>query len=267
MSSYILSCDCTGCNGIEAKNICGQCKAVYYCNTTCQRNHWVDHKTNCKLMKKFIALNTKQTEDIDKFSINNTKSLGEKCGICKDVIQDTRDVMHLQCIHVVCVSCMTEMTANALGAAINCPLCKSKGKGKNNNQSEPEQVNMYQQLYVNALRFSNKAESFPKTSAARGHYCDLSNNELDKLELEQLQAKVSEYKNKIKNNNNNNMDTATDYNQKHILAFEKAVLNVMLLYAKVLCIGGDYRGCITKCDELLCDYKELIILDPLALIY
>lgn len=39
---------CHSCNQSPAKNICGRCKVVFYCNTECQKNDWPKHKTICK---------------------------------------------------------------------------------------------------------------------------------------------------------------------------------------------------------------------------
>eukprot|EP01084_Bolivina_argentea_P037936 70145_1 len=43
---------CANCSKYIAKNRCGGCKSVYYCNIDCQRNHWKIHKLDCSQMKQ-----------------------------------------------------------------------------------------------------------------------------------------------------------------------------------------------------------------------
>ena len=38
---------CTSCLKAEAKQRCGGCKKVYYCDAQCQRSHWPKHKPTC----------------------------------------------------------------------------------------------------------------------------------------------------------------------------------------------------------------------------
>ena len=49
-----IVCSFCGLPQTETRNfdklIC-PCKSTRYCNTTCQRNHWLDHKKNCKHLR------------------------------------------------------------------------------------------------------------------------------------------------------------------------------------------------------------------------
>lgn len=42
---------CAVCAKENCTNRCGACKAVYYCSTNCQKEHWTVHKTNCNKNK------------------------------------------------------------------------------------------------------------------------------------------------------------------------------------------------------------------------
>ena len=44
--------ECAGCGSESAKNRCGGCNQVYYCDKQCQRKHWKTHKKQCKFKKK-----------------------------------------------------------------------------------------------------------------------------------------------------------------------------------------------------------------------
>eukprot|EP01083_Nonionella_stella_P030425 83403_1 len=47
-TNYTLSTrTCSSCKHKDAKLRCSGCKAVYYCNEDCQRNHWKVHKKEC----------------------------------------------------------------------------------------------------------------------------------------------------------------------------------------------------------------------------
>lgn len=39
---------CAQCNKQNCKNRCSNCKAVFYCSVSCQKDHWKTHKTNCR---------------------------------------------------------------------------------------------------------------------------------------------------------------------------------------------------------------------------
>ena len=47
--------NCQYCHKI-ARLRCQACKNVYYCDKTCQQNHWIQHKDNCKFKYLHICL-------------------------------------------------------------------------------------------------------------------------------------------------------------------------------------------------------------------
>ena len=43
---------CTACSATPAKLLrCSQCQGAWYCDSTCQRTHWISHKAECKRLK------------------------------------------------------------------------------------------------------------------------------------------------------------------------------------------------------------------------
>jgi hypothetical protein len=49
-----------------AKNLCSNCKAVYYCGRECQTKHWKFHKPGCTAVKQELAKLKKEEEKLDK---------------------------------------------------------------------------------------------------------------------------------------------------------------------------------------------------------
>ena len=47
------NCQCCRLVPFEKKLFCcGGCKVAHYCNKTCQKNHWSEHKVICKKLRK-----------------------------------------------------------------------------------------------------------------------------------------------------------------------------------------------------------------------
>jgi hypothetical protein len=74
---------CTACHKLEDPDegelleICDRCKLVKYCTASCQRDHWPNHKKNCKKLSKssvperLLAMD----ENIDKSYANSTANV------------------------------------------------------------------------------------------------------------------------------------------------------------------------------------------------
>ena len=68
---------CAGCNKKKGTKKCGGCKQFYYCSQKCQIDHWVDHKIQCKKIRKQNKLkqqHNKQSKSSSpsKKKLNNT---------------------------------------------------------------------------------------------------------------------------------------------------------------------------------------------------
>lgn len=42
-----MDAHCSNCGKEDAKFQCGKCKSIYYCNTDCQKGHWICHELSC----------------------------------------------------------------------------------------------------------------------------------------------------------------------------------------------------------------------------
>ena len=51
-SEKVPRCECCGKALIERVLMCAGCKNVAYCDSTCQRSHWKEHKKNCSYAQK-----------------------------------------------------------------------------------------------------------------------------------------------------------------------------------------------------------------------
>ena len=54
------------------------CKSTQYCNTTCQKKHWKDHKTECKRLR--VELTQKRQEKRTRKT--NNVVVGDDCSVC-----------------------------------------------------------------------------------------------------------------------------------------------------------------------------------------
>eukprot|EP01084_Bolivina_argentea_P139462 245334_1 len=68
---------CAGCAQKTGTKKCSGCKQTYYCSQTCQVNHWHDHKSKCKQIRK--QNKTKQQKSPTKSNLS--KSLAENMKI------------------------------------------------------------------------------------------------------------------------------------------------------------------------------------------
>ena len=114
---------------------CGNCMAVYYCSTSCQKEDWTSHKEVCnKVLKE--ELKEEQPE----------------CPICFEVIHETVNRTITECGHCFHSSCLIKHTVLT---NMGCPLCRyvladipdseSEFDSDMESESEPEIVNELEQ--------------------------------------------------------------------------------------------------------------------------
>ena len=52
---------CDECGNEKGKKLyCARCKKAKYCNSDCQKRHWVTHKINCKTLIEQKMIESKQ---------------------------------------------------------------------------------------------------------------------------------------------------------------------------------------------------------------
>ena len=54
---------CFGCGKLNAKRKCGKCQTAHYCDVECQKQHWSDHKGECKKLADW-RVNGREKEEI-----------------------------------------------------------------------------------------------------------------------------------------------------------------------------------------------------------
>ena len=72
-----------------------KCKSTQYCNTTCQKKHWINHRTECQRLR--AELNRKRQEK--KIQRVLADSNGEAVGEQKDSVPLLESKMSVKSIH------------------------------------------------------------------------------------------------------------------------------------------------------------------------
>jgi tetratricopeptide (TPR) repeat protein len=121
-----------------------QCKSTWYCNTTCQKKHWKEHRNECKRLiaeikqKKKMrteAMATTQDqeevgerkEDEDKTTLPKKEKEEEddECPICLDEVSLLSSYKRFPCCgKVLHTHCCTDLLSSKM--KWNCPLCRAK---------------------------------------------------------------------------------------------------------------------------------------------
>jgi hypothetical protein len=101
---------------------CSGCLSVQYCNTTCQRKHWKEHRTECERLRK------EKEEDTTKHGFESRAPKYEKgieCPVCLEILpKDVTKFLFFTCcgngIHIHCFKDMETMKM-----AGTCPFCRA----------------------------------------------------------------------------------------------------------------------------------------------
>jgi TPR repeat protein len=120
------------------------CKSTWYCNTTCQKKHWKEHKNECKLLiaeiKRQKKLKTeamattqvqeevgerKEEEDKTTTPKKEKEEEDDECPICLDEVSLLSDFKRFTCCgKVIHTHCATDLMTSKM--KWNCPLCRAK---------------------------------------------------------------------------------------------------------------------------------------------
>jgi TPR repeat protein len=128
------------------------CKSTWYCNTTCQKKHWKEHRTECKRLiakfkrKKKIQVpqneripNTKMAnidgavttsmsngDTVDSLLKKMKEEEGDECPICLELLpKDDMTFTRWQCCgNGLHHHCHADLKSMKMGD--NCPLCRAK---------------------------------------------------------------------------------------------------------------------------------------------
>ena len=115
---------CSSCNEPQPSGQtfrkCSGCRTVQYCNTTCQKKHWKEHRTECERLRK------EKEEDTTNNNLPPTYEEGDECPICLEILpKDVTKFLFFTCcgngIHVHCFKDMESMKMSG-----TCPFCRAK---------------------------------------------------------------------------------------------------------------------------------------------
>eukprot|EP00483_Globobulimina_turgida_P005405 UN05415 len=102
--------DCVSCKAPDARNRCGGCKSVYYCNVDCQRNHWKTHKKVCKYKKKKNKkLSTKSSPNADTSNKSNEEKKGDDNYHKKEIKQSLEFIADNKHKYLDRLDCVSEL--------------------------------------------------------------------------------------------------------------------------------------------------------------
>jgi TPR repeat protein len=120
------------------------CKSTWYCNTTCQKKHWKEHRNECKRLIAEIkrqkkmrteAMTTtqeqeevgerKEVEDKTTTPKKEKEEEGDECPICLDEVSLLSKLKRFACCgKVIHTHCCTDLLSSKM--KWNCPLCRAK---------------------------------------------------------------------------------------------------------------------------------------------
>lgn len=137
-----IQCDNTNCGKPGARMRCSGCDTQYYCDKTCQRGAWREHKDLCKHIQKqrkdtdekiAAILEEMDMPELDD-AAGNIPGDENTCAVCLDkpVVR-----VKLSCNHHFCYECLSMQCASAIEAGtfpepvnkqlqnLQCPLCRA----------------------------------------------------------------------------------------------------------------------------------------------
>jgi len=129
---YLL-CDHTECGKTGARMRCGGCETQYYCEKTCQRSAWRQHKDLCKIFQKQKKdLHGKIVAILEEDMPGKVAEDESTCAIC---LQTPVARVKLSCNHPFCYDCLSNQCVSAIESGtmpapvdmklqnLNCPTC------------------------------------------------------------------------------------------------------------------------------------------------
>jgi tetratricopeptide (TPR) repeat protein len=118
---------CDSCAKPNAKRRCAHCTAGFYCDRTCQKNHWKTHKAPCSsaVHSKAEFLNPPLPRQVIAVSAHDIQACNTECPICLSDTMNDAIVIHA-CRHAFCMDCNTNWIrpSGAEFKVATCPLCR-----------------------------------------------------------------------------------------------------------------------------------------------
>ena len=99
--------------GEEGTNLkkCSQCEIAYYCNKTCQRGHWKDHKLSCAqaVAAQAEAANRERLARAVREKGKDNVEGAEEDEVCVICLGEPVNPVRLPCGHKYCKTCVEEL--------------------------------------------------------------------------------------------------------------------------------------------------------------
>lgn len=178
VSRECIECDNENCGKSNPQKRCSRCQCAYYCDASCQKTHWKEHKQWCKRIT-LDDINTANVEYANPVPDDSSCLAQElKCGICLEENESIINPMFMPgCNHVFCFKCIHDYqtflrTQNEYGLLSRkentCPMCRT-------------QVPRVDDVLIErALQYGAKANT-ENNVEERDRFCDLALGELKKV--------------------------------------------------------------------------------------
>eukprot|EP00814_Leptocylindrus_danicus_P010834 CAMPEP_0116024312 /NCGR_PEP_ID=MMETSP0321-20121206/12231_1 /TAXON_ID=163516 /ORGANISM="Leptocylindrus danicus var. danicus, Strain B650" /LENGTH=406 /DNA_ID=CAMNT_0003495997 /DNA_START=99 /DNA_END=1319 /DNA_ORIENTATION=+ len=178
VSHECIECDNEKCGKSNPQKRCSRCRCVYYCDASCQKNHWKEHKPWCKEIKP-SDVNKSVGDALPVAESPSTQELRLQCGICLEENESIVNPMFMPgCNHVFCFKCISDYQAFAAMPTEfmdlfsrkenTCPMCRT------------QVPKVDETLIERALQYGAKANQAGNVEE-RDRFCDFALDELQKV--------------------------------------------------------------------------------------
>mmetsp|Transcript_18483 Transcript_18483/g.28765 ORF Transcript_18483/g.28765 Transcript_18483/m.28765 type:complete len:177 (-) Transcript_18483:645-1175(-) len=100
VSHECIECDNEKCGKSNPQKRCSRCRCVYYCDASCQKDHWKEHKPWCKEIK-LSDMSKSVGNALPVAESSSTQELRLECGICLEENESIVNPMFMPgCNHV-----------------------------------------------------------------------------------------------------------------------------------------------------------------------
>lgn len=138
-----LICDNAACAKIDARMRCGGCGLHYYCQKSCQRAAWREHKAMCQHFRNMKQDNEAKIatilEEVDMPADEESEQTiaGEDANVCAICLEIPTVPIELDCNHAFCYECLVERIEHAIVSGTvprpidkklqnwKCPICRA----------------------------------------------------------------------------------------------------------------------------------------------
>jgi tetratricopeptide (TPR) repeat protein len=166
-----IECDAS-CGKSNPQKRCSRCQFVYYCSAECQKQHWSEHKHDCKAAKSIKLSMMGLTEDVPVSFPESSAAINTECCICLADEIDTPVVLE-NCRHAFCTACLIEwqrvVPTSQDRRETCCPICRS------------EASNVVDSMLEKARMYASRANRRGVTDELKKRYREEALQEVEKV--------------------------------------------------------------------------------------